>query len=134
MNSMHPLSADRELDRLADQFAHWRECRATPRERIPQPLWDQAVLLTQALPISRVAKRLGLCTTDLKKRCVNPPTATHRDMLPDTLSFVQVSAPALWPPSSAEVDLQRADGVRMHIVYRESQPPLAALVRTFLET
>ncbi len=134
MNSMHPSSSDRELDRLADQFAHWRECRATPRKRIPQPLWDQAVLLTQALPISRVAKRLGLCTTDLKKRCATPPTSTHKDMLPDTLSFVEVSASSLWLPSSAEVNLQRADGARMHIVYRESQPPLAALVRTFLET
>ncbi len=133
MNSMHPSSSDQELDRLADQFAHWRKSRTTPRERIPQPLWDQAILLTQALPISRVAKRLGLCTADLKKRCVTPPTSSNKEMLADTLNFVEVSASSLWQTSSAEVDLQRADGARMHMVYRESQPPLAALVRAFLE-
>ena len=41
-----------------------------------------------------------------------------------------------WPlgTPATEIDLQRADGARLRIHCREPQLPLAALVRTFLET
>jgi hypothetical protein len=134
MKPMTALHAEDELTQLANRFAHWRQSRATRRARIPQALWDQAVSLTAVLPTSRVAKRLGLCPNDLKKRCGAPPAAPAPEALPTALSFVEVTAASSWLTTSAEVELHKPDGTRMRIAYHEPQPPLAALVRTFLET
>jgi hypothetical protein len=46
-----------QLDHVAVQFAHGRQHRAHPSERIPQALWDQAVALTRELSYSHVAKQ-----------------------------------------------------------------------------
>jgi hypothetical protein len=134
---MKPMTASHvedELTQLANRFTHWRQSRATRRARIPQALWDQAVALTAVLPTSRVAKRLGLCPNDLKKRCCAPPAAPTPEALPTALSFVEVTAASSWLATSAEVELHKPDGTRMRIAYHEPQPSLAALVRTFLET
>jgi hypothetical protein len=134
MKPMTTSHAEDELTQLANRFAHWRQSRATRRARIPQALWDQAVSLTAVLPTSRVAKRLGLCPNDLKKRCCAPPATPTPGALPTALSFVEVTAASSWLATSAEVELHKPDGTRMRIVYHEPQPLLAALVRTFLET
>jgi hypothetical protein len=134
MKPMTASYAEDELTQLANRFAHWRQSRATRRARIPQALWDQAVSLTAVLPTSRVAKRLGLCPNDLKKRCCTPPAAPAPEALPTTLSFVEVTAASSWLATSAEVELHKPDGTRMRIAYHEPQPSLAALVRTYLET
>ncbi len=52
-----PFHAEHQLDHVAGQFAHGRQTRTQPRERISETLWDQAVALTPALSPSRVAKR-----------------------------------------------------------------------------
>ena len=75
MSRLSSSQAETALERLAEQFTHWCQNRATARARIPSGLWAQAVLLSQILPISRVAKRLGLCLTDLKKRRGGQPLA-----------------------------------------------------------
>jgi hypothetical protein len=46
-----------QLDPVAAQFAHWRQQRTHPSERIPQALWDQAVALTRERSYSHVAKQ-----------------------------------------------------------------------------
>ena len=60
--------AEDELRHVTQQFAQWRQRRITPRGRIPQSLWVQAVALTHVLPLARVAKQLGLCPQRLRKR------------------------------------------------------------------
>jgi hypothetical protein len=133
--SIVPYShAEHELDQLANRFHHWRQNRTTPRARIPQPLWDHAVSLTTMLPISRVAKRLRLNGCDLKKRCTVGQARPSADVAPPPPGFVEVTAARSWFTPGMEVDLQRADGTRMRIAYHEPQPPLVAVVRTFLET
>jgi hypothetical protein len=52
-----PLHAEHPLDQVAGQFAHWRQTRTHPGERLPQALWDHAVPLASALPPARVAKQ-----------------------------------------------------------------------------
>lgn len=130
---MHSQQADQQLGQLADRFDHWRECRKTSRERIPEPLWEQAVSLTSVLPISRVAKHLRLCTADLKKRCVDHSTTTSVHASTQAVSFVEVTPPLSWLPASVNVDIQRPDGTRMCIVCQQQEAPLAALVRVFVE-
>ena len=59
MTTLPPAHAEDTLKDLAQQFARWRASRTTPRGRIPQPLWAQAVALSHVLPLARVAKQLG---------------------------------------------------------------------------
>ncbi len=127
--------AEQALTQLAAQFDHWRHHRATRRERIPQCLWEQAVALTAVLPLSRVAKCLRVSWQDLHQHCA----AYHAPAVEPSstaLSFVELPATPAWPlPTlSAEVELQRPDGARLRMHSHEPQPPLVALVRTFLET
>lgn len=128
------LHADHQLDQLAGQFAHWRQTRSYPSERIPQHLWDQAAALAQVLPRSRVAQHLRLSPSDLIKHLATRPEATPAT--PRTAPpFVEVpSVPACLPaPAAIEIDLERPDGARLHRRCPESTAPVAALVRAFLE-
>lgn len=128
-----------ELEQVAHCFDHWRHTRTHRNTPIPQPLWGQAVTLTTRLPLHQVAKRLGVKSTTLKQHC-----PVHHGGLPHEatasaashLGFVEVTPPPTWPlPTPAtDVDLQRADGARLRIHCREPQFPVAALIRTFLET
>lgn len=136
---MHPMPsthAEQQLAQLANRFDHWRQSRTTRFERIPPPLWEQAILLSQVLPLAQVAKRLRLRGSDLKKRCTAHQTTAARETSPAALDFVEVTATPSWPfPAlSTELELHRADGAQLRIRSHEPQFPLAALVRTFLET
>jgi hypothetical protein len=127
--------AEQDLAQLAARFDHWRDHRATRRERIPDCLWEQAVALTTVLPLSRVAKYLRVSWRDLHQHC----TAHHAPAVEPSstaLDFVELPAPPAWsvPTLTAAVELQRPDGARLRMHYHESQPPLIALVRAFLET
>ncbi len=134
MSRLPPAQAEAALEHVAEQFTHWRQTRAKARERIPRALWTQAVSLTRILPISRVAKRLGLYLTDLKKRRAGKPPAVAVPATPAPLTFVEVTAPAAPPrPLGIEVEVQRPDGARLRLTAGEATAALTALVRTFWE-
>ena len=150
MHNITLARAEQQLTDLADQFAQWRQQRTTRFEHIPAPLWEQAIMLTAVIPIASVAKRLRLRGRDLHKRCAarhedlgaepgtdgaGPPVPAAGGAIPTTVSFVEVPAAAAWPPPAptTEIELHRADGARLWIRSQESQLPLAAVVRTFLE-
>jgi len=134
MKRIDQPSYDPELEQLTERFAHWRQCRATPKERIPASLWDQATDLCHTRPPSRVAKRLGLCTHDLKKRCPMPqPDPPLPAALEPSLNFVEVR-PASGPPeSSVQLEVQRPDGTRLHLTCSHTGVPLLELVQMLLE-
>lgn len=129
-----PLAqVEEHLQHVTRQFAQWRASRPTSRGRIPQPLWVQAIALTAHLPLTRVAKQLGLTPQVLKRRrdtarpmpgLPSPPAAPH---------FVE-APPATWRSSTAEVEVQRADGSRLRITYKDAVPTLVPLLQTFWET
>ena len=91
-----PLHAEHQLDQLAGQFAHWRQTRTHPCERIPHALWEQAVALAAALSPSRVAKQLRLRLADLKKQMASPHAAPVAPP-PMPLGFVEVPPAPSWP-------------------------------------
>lgn len=134
MSLISPSPAEAQLADLIDHFDQWRQSRTTRGEPIPEPLWEQAVSLTRVLPLARVAKRLRLNRQELKKRCGQhrpaepaPPAALP---VPD---FMEVKTQPPWLAAGMEIDLERPDGIRLHIRYHEPQPPLAAVIQTFLE-
>jgi len=129
-----PLAqVEEHLHHVTQQFAQWRASRTTPRGRIPQPLWAQAIALTQHLPLTRVAQQLGLTPQVLKRRGEAMRTVALAGPAPGPAHFVEVQAPA-WRTTTAEVEVQRADGTRLRITYSDSVPALVPLLQTFLET
>jgi len=122
------LYTGHQLDQLAGQFAHWRQTRTHPYERIPHALWDHAVALASMLPPSRVAKQLRLRLADLKKQMVTRHVAPAAAS-PLPLSFVEVP-PA---PAAPYIELSRADGTRLCIHAPASLLPLDTVVRAFVE-
>lgn len=129
------LQVEPALADLAEQFDQWRRTRATAQERIPQPLWDQAVVLTTVLPCSPVAKRLRLSPTDLKKQCLARQGSLGIEATSPRPGFIEVTPPAFGTaavPSATLIEVERPDGVRLRLHYR-TPPPLATLLRAFLE-
>jgi len=133
MSLLSPTQAEEALSHLTHQFAQWRQSRTTPRGRIPKPLWVQAVTLAHVLPCARVAKHLGLTPQALKRRRDALRTTPVLPPSSPPPHFVEVQAPS-WRTSTAEVEVQRADGTRLRITYSESAPALVPLLQTFLET
>jgi hypothetical protein len=135
MKTTPPAQAEHQLTHVADQFDHWRQTRPTRADPIPHDLWEQAIALTAVFPLTRVARRLRMSGGELKKRCAAAHAARSTPASP-TLGFVEVPALPVWPTPTAEteIELSRADGTRLRIHTHEPQPPLVALVRTFLET
>lgn len=129
------VHAEQSLAELAERFEHWRRTRASVHEPIPAPLWDQAIALSRVLSDSRVAKRLRLSQTDLKKRRLAQATPVTSTAPAPVTPFVELTAPTPWPATSSEpmrVEFERPDGARMRLRYPQS-PSLAALVQAFLE-
>lgn len=134
MKIQTPLHANHQLDQLAGQFAHWRQTRTHLGERIPQPLWEQAVALAAAVPPSRVAKQLRLRVADLKKQMARRhPAPTTVGPLP--LGFVEVPLAPAWPlaPTTTQLELSRTDGTRLCIHSPAATLALDAVVRAFVE-
>ena len=129
-----PLHGDHQLDQLAAQFAHWRQTRTHPYERIPHELWEHAVTLAATLPPSRVAKQVRVRLADLKKQMAARHEATAA-VSPLPLGFVEVppgpSGPQ--PTGATQIELSRADGTRLCIHTPMATLPLEALVRAFVE-
>jgi hypothetical protein len=132
MTLVPPAQAEAHLRHVTQQFAQWRRHRPTPRGyRIPDPLWAEAVRLAQVLPLTRVAKQLGLKPAALKRRRAALGTMGGAPVPPAAPQFVEVPASA-WHLAPVEVEVQRPDGVRLRISYRDPAPVLT-LLQTLLE-
>ena len=131
------LHTEHQLDQLSGQFEHWRQSRSSPHERIPEPLWEQAVALTSTLSPSRVAKHLRVRVSDLKEQITkrHGSTAAQRPPHPAPPRFVEVPQPPAPPPvpGCLEVELHRTDGARLRMHSPDASLPLAAIVHSFLE-
>jgi hypothetical protein len=136
MSTLIDSHAEEALTELAGRFEHWRQSHTNGCARIPEDLWDQAVALSTVLPNARVAKRLRLSPTDLRKQRVARQTSSAIAGAEIPPTFVDITPSMPWStatPAETQVEFERPDGARMCIRYRESATPLVALVRTFLE-
>ena len=136
MTLLSPAQAEVHLRDVAQQFAQWRQSRPNPRgSRIPEPLWAEAGTLATVLPLTRVARYLGLKPHALKRRRSDTPSpaVSPRPTPPASpAAFVEVRAD-VGRPATAEVEVQRSDGTRLRIPYHDAAPALAPLLQTFLE-
>jgi hypothetical protein len=132
MQQLSSAQAEEALTHLTHHFVQWRQRRRTPRGRIPQELWAQAVALTATLSVTRVAHQLGLTPHALKKRREALNSLAAPLLPPQVPPFVEVAA--AWRMPAAEVEVQRPDGTRLRITYSDASPTLVPLLQTFLES
>jgi hypothetical protein len=69
----------------------WREQRETPKSRVPEALWDEAVAVARVAGLYATAKALHFNYGDLKKRMGRSTSRTVREGKP---TFVEVRMPA----------------------------------------
>ena len=56
------------LEQIEQEFIHWRQNRSSPREPIPQYLWQKAVRLYPTYTTSMIRERLKLSGSQLKEQ------------------------------------------------------------------
>jgi hypothetical protein len=131
------FQAKQALAELAERFRHWRQNRAHTHERIPAPLWDQAVALSRVLPTGQVAKALGLSAPDLRNRRLAQQASLALVQAPGAEApFIEVTPDGgswVGGASGTHVELERPDGRRMRIRYGSAPAGLSEVVRAFVE-
>jgi hypothetical protein len=124
MTPVSPSQAEERLHDVTEQLTQWRQRRPSVRgSRIPAALWQAILQVAEEFSVPYVAKVLRLKSQALRRRrgeTAAPPR------------FVEVT-PAGEPAGLVAVEVQRPDGTRLRITYRESAPALAPLLQTFLE-
>jgi hypothetical protein len=126
------------LEAVAERFAQWRRGKKKG-ERIPEPLWHEAVERVDTYGVSQVSRVLRLGGRDLnKRRGVSGSGRRRRRRMAQSTAFVEVergspTAPDSSSPSCAVwVELERPDGVRLRI-HGDPGLDLSGLIGRFLE-
>jgi hypothetical protein len=90
--------SEHQLDQCAGPFEPWRQSRAHPHERMPDPLWEPAMALAATLSPSRMAQHVRCRGSDLKEPSTKRQgsTAAQRPRPPDAPSLAG-ARPGAWP-------------------------------------
>jgi hypothetical protein len=102
------------LSEVQSKFAAWRKNKQN--KRIPEELWEAAVMLSPEYSIHKISRGLGLSHADLKKRITS---AEKRPVYNSNLShnFVAVDIPQM---NSAEciIEMENRTGNKMRMHFK----------------
>jgi hypothetical protein len=118
------------LEEVAEHFERWRRYKKKG-DRIPQPLWDEAIGLVETHGVSRVTRTLRLSATDLNKRRRIVGTRQRRQAPVAEAAFVEIEhTPIAAPDAQTQwMELERPDGMRLRIRPSRGVDMLALLER-----
>ena len=107
------------LEEVAEHFAQWRSHKKKG-DRIPEPLWCEAIELLCDYPITRVVRTLRLSATDLKKRQLELSDTKSLQETGSALGFVEVDSSLIGQALSSVatpvvIELHRPDGLRLRV-------------------
>jgi hypothetical protein len=127
-----PIESTLTLEAVAEHFMQWRSVKKKG-ERIPEPLWNEAVGLVGTYAVSQVTQTLRLSGRDLNKRRGFIGTGRRRRVPDGARAFVELDrtlvGQALGPDARASwMELERPDGLRLRIQGTD----LLALVERFM--
>ena len=139
MESEGVASGQEQLEQVCGDIKRWRLTRAKAGA-MPEPLWDAAALLAQALGVYRVARAAHLNYGALKERAACTARRQGRRARGTTLAkmarsdFVEMSGFPLLSGQKAGtvVEVVGADGARL-TVRLQGTPDVPALVNAFRE-
>ncbi len=114
-----PIESPLTLEEVAAHFAQWRKHKKNG-ERIPEPLWNEAVSLVDTYGVSQVTRTLRLGGRDLNKRRGMIGAGQRRQASGGKTSFVEIDPVVLDQtpepqPSAVWMELERPDGLRLRI-------------------
>ena len=99
------------IEEVEQQFKQWR-LKKQPQEKIPNYLWDLVQQLMDLYTPSRIIKRLGLSTKQMRRKGLLPLT----DALPKkNIPFVNINLPSLIN-NMQQLVIRRADGTQLSCV------------------
>jgi hypothetical protein len=125
----------RTLEEVSRRVEQWRSGKKRG-ERIPQRIWEEALVLVGTYGISRVSRTLRLSYTELENRRRRIAATQPRQGPAEASAFVEIDGALLEQAARAEataawLELERPDGLRLRI--RPShRGELLALVERFL--
>ena len=130
-----PIEAPLTLEEVAEHFAQWRR-RKQKGDRIPEPLWSEALGLLGTYGVSQVTRTLRLSGTDLNKRRGQIGAGQRRQEAGRETAFVEIDPlvmdQAPGPEASAVwMELERPDGLRLRI-RPTAGTDLLALIERFM--
>jgi hypothetical protein len=130
-----PIETPLTLEEVAEHFAQWRK-RKKNGERIPEPLWNEAVSLVGSYGVSQVTRTLRLSATDLNKRRGQIGAGQRRQGRGGETAFVEIDPVVMDQTPGPEVsavwmELERPDGLRLRI-RPSGGVDLLALVERFM--
>lgn len=130
---MRPMQARVDLQRLCGRVERWRERREGPRARVPEELWDAAVVVARVEGVHATAKALRFNYYSLKDRVEQAPSEGVGPKEATATPFVEVQMPSLDArgDDSTVVELVGRQGDRMRIVAGASAVDIAGLVQAF---
>ena len=132
-----PIESPLTLEEVAEHFAQWRR-RKQKGDRIPEPLWSEALGLLGTYGVSQVTRTLRLSGTDLNKRRRQIGAGQRRQGAGGETAFVEIDPlvmdQASGPEASAVwMELERPDGLRLRI-RPTGGAEMLALVERFMGT
>ena len=132
-----PIESPLTLEEVAEHFTQWRR-RKQKGDRIPEPLWSEALGLLGTYGVSQVTRTLRLSGTDLNKRRRQIGAGQRRQGAGGETAFVEIDPlimdQAPGPEASAVwMELERPDGLRLRIRPTNGAEMLA-LVERFMGT
>ena len=124
------------LEVVTEHFERWRRNKKKG-ERIPEPLWVEAIELVSDYPFSRVCRALHLCATDLKRHQAALSAGKELTVSGSERSFVEIDRGIVDQairPSARPVlmEMERPDGLRLRVQPANSADMLALMAR-FME-
>ncbi len=115
-----PIESPLTLEAVAEHFEQWRKNKKKG-ERIPEPLWSEAVDLVGRYGVSQVTRILRLSGRDFNKRRGIVGAGQRRQGQGEKTAFVEI-APAVvdrtagpQATATAWMELERPDGLRLRI-------------------
>lgn len=104
------------LEEVAEHFERWRRNKKRG-DRIPKPLWDEAIELVETHGVSQVTRTLRLSATDLNKRRGMVGASRRRQVPVAEAAFVEVEHAHISVPDAEAMwmELERPDGMRLRI-------------------
>jgi len=120
------------LKEVSAKFEQWRATRLK-KGKIPETLWQEAILLLKKYPIGKVTQTLKLSGNQIKAKMQHPTTLNGQSKLP---AFVPISIPPLVEPTEVSVigklEIKRADGAVLSID-RLNQKIFTQLLAQFMQ-
>ena len=113
-------STSKRVEKARKRFVSWRRNRKTV-SRIPDDLWESAVLAAREVGVNQAARALGLEYYALKKRVVSSADGSESKPSGDFVEFAPTCAPSFF--TEWAVELEKANGARVRVGARSPSVP-----------